>query len=70
MHFSRNDQTAHVPRRGRPCGRCSLCGGTLLCGEQGWYLNGQSVCADCFPALARAELAPYEITFGTEEGER
>ena len=51
---------------GRPCGRCSLCGCELLRGEHGWYLNGQSVCADCFPAFARAELAPCETVFGME----
>ena len=51
---------------GRPCGRCSLCGCELLRGECGWYLNGQSVCADCFPAFARAELAPCETVFGME----
>ena len=51
---------------GRPCGRCSLCGCELLRGERGWYLNGQSVCADCFPAFARAELAPCETVFGME----
>ena len=39
---------------------------TLLRGEQGWYLNGRSACADCFPAFARAELADCEIVFGTE----
>lgn len=66
MRFNRNDQAARLLRRGRPCGRCSLCGGELLCGEKGWYLNGQSVCENCFPALARVELAPYEIIFGTE----
>ena len=38
----------------------------LLRGERGWYLNGQSVCADCFPAFARAELAPCETVFGME----
>lgn len=26
----------------------------------------QSVCADCFPAFARAELAPCETVFGRE----
>ena len=51
---------------GRPCGRCALCGCELLRGEHGWYLNGQSVCADCFPAFARAELAPCETVFGME----
>lgn len=55
--------------QGRVCARCSLCGGELLRGERGWYLNGQSVCEDCFPAFARAELADCEITFGMEERE-
>lgn len=50
------------------CACCALCGCELLRGERGWYLNGQYVCEDCFPAFARAELADCEITFGTEEG--
>ena len=70
MHFRIDSPAGRRRPYGRPCGRCSLCGRELLRGERGWYLNGQSVCADCFPALARAELLPYEITFGTEEGER
>lgn len=53
-------------RYGRPCGCCSLCGRTLVRGEAGWYLNGQNICADCFLAFARAELAPYETVFGME----
>lgn len=59
---------ARRQRYGRPCGCCSLCTRELLRGETGWRLNGLNVCADCFPALARAELAPYEIVFGMEEG--
>ena len=54
-------------RFGAPCARCSLCRRELLRGEEGWYLNGRSVCGDCFDVFARAELAPYEITFGMEE---
>ena len=67
MHLRSSAIPVRRPAYGKPCGRCSLCGGELLRGEHGWYLNGQSVCADCFPAFARAELSPCEIIFGTEE---
>ena len=52
---------------GRPCGLCSLCARELLRGEMGWYLNGMRVCAECFPAFARVELAGCEVTFGMED---
>ena len=68
MHFKICSPAEKRRPYGRPCGRCSLCGCELLRGERGWYLNGQSVCADCFPAFARAELAPCETVFGMEGG--
>ena len=67
LHFKTDPPAVKRGPYGRPCGRCSLCGRTLLRGEQGWYLNGRSACADCFPAFAHAELADCEIVFGTEE---
>ena len=66
LHFKICSPAENRRPYGRPCGRCSLCGCELLRGERGWYLNGQSVCADCFPAFARAELAPCETVFGME----
>lgn len=67
MRFKLDTAAARRARFGRPCGCCSLCARTLLRGERGWYLNGQCVCADCFPAFARAELACCETVFGMEE---
>lgn len=67
MRFKLDTTPARRARYGHPCAQCSLCARTLLRGERGWYLNGLSVCADCFPTFARIELAPCEITFGTEE---
>ena len=63
-----NRETAACRRFAKPCGRCSLCGSELLCGEEGWYLNGRSICEDCFDVFARMELLPYRVLFGMEEG--
>ena len=67
----RSGRLRTLPRGGRggACARCSLCGAELARGERGWYINGRSVCEDCFPAFAREELAGYEITFGGEDTE-
>ena len=43
---------------------CSLCAQDIEAGETMWCVNGLTVCADCFPGFARAELAPYELICG------
>ena len=45
---------------------CSLCGQEITPGEEYWYCNGSSVCQECLPVFARAELAPYRQTRGKE----
>ena len=45
---------------------CSLCGQEITPGEEYWYCNGSSVCRECLPVFARAELAPYRQTRGKE----
>ncbi|MEG1658911.1 MAG: hypothetical protein RR288_07585 [Oscillibacter sp.] len=45
---------------------CTRCGRVLQPGEEYWFWNGNSVCADCLPDAAREELAPYRHT---REGE-
>ena len=45
---------------------CSLCGQEIAPGEEYWYCNGSSVCRECLPDFARAELAPYRQTRGKE----
>ena len=45
---------------------CSLCGQEIAPGEEYWYCNGSSVCRECLPVFARAELAPYRQTRGKE----
>ena len=45
---------------------CTLCGREIREGEHYWYLNGASVCGDCFCAFAKDELAPYGRICGRE----
>ena len=46
---------------------CTLCGREIIKGEEYWYCNGSTVCRECLPSFARAELAPYRQTRGKEE---
>ena len=46
--------------------RCTLCGREILPGEEYWACNGHLACGDCFPALARRELAPCREVRGKE----
>ena len=45
---------------------CTLCGREITEGECYWYLNGASVCDDCFSDFAKGELAPYRHVRGRE----
>ena len=45
---------------------CTLCGREIPEGEGYWYCNGESVCGDCLPDYARAELSPYRQVRGRE----
>ena len=45
---------------------CTLCSREIREGEHYWYLNGASVCGDCFCAFAKDELAPYGRICGRE----
>ena len=53
-------------RLGRHSLLCSLCGQEIVTGEEYWYCNGSTVCRECLPSFARAELAPYRQTRGQE----
>ncbi len=53
-------------RLGRHSLLCSLCGQEIVTGEEYWYCNGSTVCWECLPSFARAELAPYRQTRGKE----
>lgn len=46
--------------------RCTLCGREILRGEEYWACNGHFSCGDCFPDLARRELAPCREVRGRE----
>ena len=46
--------------------RCTLCGREVLWGEEYWACNGHLACGDCFPDLARRELAPCREVRGRE----
>lgn len=46
--------------------RCTLCGQLILRGEEYWACNGQRVCGQCLPELARRELAPCREVRGRE----
>lgn len=46
--------------------RCTLCGREILRGEEYWACNGHLACRDCFPDLARRELAPCREVRGRE----
>lgn len=37
-----------------------------MLGEEYWACNGALVCTECFPDLARQELAPCHETHGKE----
>jgi hypothetical protein len=58
--------TATGHRPGRRAFRCTLCGREILPGEEYWACNGHLACGDCFPALARRELAPCREVRGKE----
>ena len=53
-------------RLGRHSLLCSLCGQEIVTGEEYWYCNGSTVCRECLPSFARAELAPYRQPRGKE----
>ena len=53
-------------RLGRHSLLCSLCGQEIVTGEEYWYCNGSTVCRECLPSFARAELAPYRQIRGKE----
>ena len=46
--------------------RCTLCGREILRGEEYWACNGHLSCGECFPDLARRELAPCREVRGRE----
>ena len=46
--------------------RCTLCGREILRGEEYWPCNGHLSCGECFPDLARRELAPCREVRGRE----
>ena len=45
---------------------CTMCGQEITMGEEYWACNGNLVCTDCLPELARQELAPCHETRGKE----
>ena len=45
---------------------CTMCGQEITMGEEYWACNGNLVCTDCLPDLARQELAPCHVTRGKE----
>ena len=45
---------------------CTMCGREIALGEEYWACNGNLVCTDCLPELARQELAPCHETRGKE----
>lgn len=53
-------------RPGRTALRCTLCGRTILRGEEYWACNGRLACGECFLDLARGELAPCREICGRE----
>lgn len=57
----------YTRRRPRPRTlRCTLCGREITSGEEYWCCNGHQACGECFPDLARQELAPCREICGKE----
>ena len=60
MHYFQHPKYRQDPLR------CTMCGQEIGLGEEYWACNGNLVCTDCLPDLARQELAPCHETRGKE----
>lgn len=43
------------------CACCDQCGGEIYGGEEYYFINGETVCENCFSDYARALLRPFRV---------